>query len=919
MAPSGPPPNLAVKAAHRREPIILRGFSRRRQLDISFQTNPFGTVWLRGTYTNEHADHFTHRTRDEDFRLQEVRYGNNITVLLKAFYRLRRFYNTRDFWPAIATGFDASADGVRDMVELLADARSIYHRNNPDEKDVPPTGANLAADRWLSFLADQKHDSRTGRTTQNPEASSSEILKCAREFFNDSEGLQVDLANVLHKRPDRQYCSSSDSRKRFASPEPPGQAPSPKRRPSSNHFERPDTLSARKSQSLATLSTGISTRGSARQDSRTPISASDRPPCANSPSQSTPDVANKTFPKVCATTPQTENSLPATEGRISTPNSALSNGSLDVESHKMREKMASLEKELCMVKSRLSDDQHHRDLVSQILSEHGLIRNDGLPSTPDPAAKTMQAQITSLKAKLEGEAARHAQEIQSIKESIQIFKQQTSMLSNKLMKKETSASSNDWDASPGLPALKDIQGKLASIECMLLVHGTAKVQTKFAALESRIAIIQPQTSEARIPANQNVNDKSASSESIVVRTGVQEHGQVTVLDMLGKISRLEDGVSSISNRVTKIEAEPIGSEDICELESKVQIIEDQCDKDQKRYVTKHSLAHQFEKLESLLAQEKTDAPEQLQDIHLRVMATETQSSKPPKKTIDAPKTPHCPYPSQNVQRQVDEILKTIGNLPTKAYVTDMVAKREQVSKSENKKVCQSVADLSTGVGNLPTATLVSNMFDKRDQSHKSDIEKLRRNQNGMSTQINSLPNKAYISERLFRLEQCLRDELRRHQKDTDSVVDGTRKDLGNLQAQVKGLNKLWNEATTTTAKSDALIALKGEIETLKGGIAKQCTRMDDSTRGLKNSQEGKIAALERQVVDLSAQVRTTLSEVTLENPVRRLQEAPSEIAAQAAARDARLDNVVLQVEELHARDRMLAKALYDVGLLMQPA
>lgn len=904
--------SIAAKAAHKREPIILRGFDRRRQLDISFQTIHFGAVWLRRTYTDEYADHITLRTTGNEVRLQEVRYGNNITVLLKACYHLRQYYNSRDFWPAIARGFGASADVVRDMVELFVEARNIYHRDDPDEEELTRSGANVAADKWLDFSANRGRDNRTGWETRDSEAPNSDLFGHARAFFNDSEGKQVDLANVLPKRIDYQHYSTSESRKRFASHEPSGRPPSPKRRPSSNYFDRSDTFAARISQPLTPISTGSHIRESARQDYQTPISTSDRPPWANSSSQGSPEVATEVFSKIRGTASQNKNGLPAIESRELTPNHALSNGFSDVESQKMREKIASLEKELSDVKSRLSNDQHHRHLVNKILSDHGLIGIKRSPSKPDPPVMSMQAQIASLEVKFKEEAARHAHEIKGVKESMEIAKQEIAILRDNSVKEEVLASGHDQDVNPSLLALQMIQGKLTSIEDRLLGHGTAEAQNKLSAPESRVTIVQPQVSQASTPANQRMDERPTSSRNEMAETGA--HDQVDVLD---KISKLEDAVSGLSNRVSKLEAETGEGDHVNELERRVQVIEHQRDTDRQEYVIKHSVGIMFEQLDSRLNQEKNAASKQLQDIHLRLMATEIQNSRL-LKTVDVPETPKGLSPSQNGQRSMEEVCKTIDSLPTEAYVTDMIFKREQVSKSENEKIWGFVNDLSARISSLPTVTLVSEIIDERNQTFKSDVEKLRRNLDDMLTNINSLPNKAYVSERLFRLEQSLRDELVRHRKDVEGVVGGPRKDLVTLKAQVKGLNMLWNEAITGIAKSDSLVALKVEIDTLKGDIANQSKRVDDSSQGLNTARKDTIAALQRQVADLSTQLHTALSEVSLEKLVQRLQEAPSENFAQAATRDARFDNVVLEIEELHARDRMLAKALYDLGHLMGP-
>lgn len=880
MAPAQSGLDPANAAALRREPIILRGFDERRQLDIKFKSTAFGPLWLRRTYTTEGHQHIILRTRDNEHRLHSVRYGNNITVLLQACLELRRFYSSPVFWPAIAQGFGASADAVKIMVELMVDARAIYKRDHPIwNEDSPPSAANIAADKWLDFLATIRRNRGTPWSNENSQCSNSEVFATARAFFKASEGTLVDRATVLPKKIDVPQYSTPDSRKRLASPELPGRPPSPKRRSSSGCFDRTEALSARHSQPLTPLTINDQIKGPTRQDYQTPISASDRPSWPKSSAQSSPNDASEVFRKIRGTAAQNKNGLPANDSTNSKQKPALSNGSSDIENQKLRERVTTLEKELSDMKSRLYNDQHHQDLVKKMLSDHGLIPSNGLPSTPDPAVKSLQDRLASLENEIAGKAARHAEEMKGVKDSIQIAKDHVALLNDNLMKRRDPASIQDRDVSPISHALENIQGRLAFLEDKLLVHGTKGMQTELAHLEPRLATIPSQSQDARVPVAQESTNGAISLGDRFIVSGAKEHGQVDSFGMLDKISRLEDGVNSIGNRVTKIETEPGEGEHVRELESRMAIIEHRQDSDQERYATKSLVETRFVDLESRLACEKDTTEEKLRNIHQRLMATEVQNSRL-FETVDVSRTPKSPSPSHHVQRDMEEMLKTVKS--------------------------------------LRSATSVSDMINKHDQVFKTEIEKLRRDLDDMSTRINSLPNLAYVSDKIVRLEQGLRAEFKRYQNDTTGLVDESRKDLKTLQVQFKALNKLWNQATAGIAEKDSLLALKVEVDALRGDVASQSKKVGESDQALSRAQKDTIANLERQVADISTQVNTVLSEMTPENllKLKRLQELGSNIDPGSATKDERVDTLVREVEILHARDSILAKALKDVGQII---
>lgn len=876
---SGPPPGAASKAASRREPIILQGFDRRRQFDIQFKTIPFGAIWLRRTYTNEQHKHITQRTKSDEIRLQEVRYGNNITVLLKACFQLRRFYGSHEFWSAIAKGFGASADVVRDMVELLVDARNKYRRDNPDEVDITRSGASIAADRWDSFLANQGYDMGTAWRIESPPASSgSQLHGHASAFFTETRGKQVDLANVLPKEVDYQQYRPSYSRKRLASPEVSDQPPSPKRRASMNYLERNESLPAHSSQPLIPLSTGNHTKASATQDYQSSNGVSQQPAPAKSPAQASPDEGPGIF-RIRGTAAKTKSEFLSIERNDLILNHALSNDSSDGEIRRMQQRIHVLERELFDMKSQLMNDQHIRTMVDRILSEKSWKSGDGLLATLNPAVSSMQTRIASLEGNVAEWAARHEQDLEHVKESIRVAKDELVSSKDSLVMERDSMSSHDEVANSTLHALKSVQDRLAFLEDKLIIDGTTERQTKDASLEPSAATIQSQTEESSVPAVQEVVNRLARLEDKVMLTGtLKDNAPKGGREMRGNIQSLENGVSSLANRVIRLETESAEGEHVREVKSRVEVIEHQLARIEKETATKNLVENTFKQMDSHLTYEKDAAAEQMEAVHQRLAIMETENSRVTG-IVDALKS--LP-PSPDTQQKIEMMLKMITSLPTEAAVTDMIFKREQISKSEN--------------------------------------EKLRRIVDHVSTKIKSLPNTAFVPERIFRLEQSLRDELERHQKDIRGLVAANRKDLETLQVQFKGLNKLWNEVTTGMAKSNDLLTFKAELDALRGNVAIHAKRLDIFEHGLTKSSDETIAKLERRIEDLSTQVRTALPGVTVADVSKRPQEVSSLIhAVPSTVGDARVSALSVQIDVLFDRTSTLATALNEMGQVMQSA
>ncbi|KAG6355963.1 hypothetical protein INS49_015348 [Diaporthe citri] len=205
---------------------------------MEFATLQFSSAWLRRTFTNEHDPPvqvrlaaYEHNARER--KLAEVRYGNNITLLLKACYFLRDFHGSAMFWLAISRVFGVGHDVTKSVVDVFVVARAIYRSNFPTAHDTAPllTETTQWADKWTSFLSEQK---------QPTPASDSGVFAAVDDFFRKEKGRNGDLASVLSKGPAMDPPSAPRAlRKRSPSPSTSQGTPNAKRRAVSRSTDEP--------------------------------------------------------------------------------------------------------------------------------------------------------------------------------------------------------------------------------------------------------------------------------------------------------------------------------------------------------------------------------------------------------------------------------------------------------------------------------------------------------------------------------------------------------------------------------------------------------------------------------------------------------------------------------------------------------
>lgn len=269
----------------RNEPeILLPGFDHDEQLRLDFSSPAFLSAWTRRAYTREHNPNSLSLGETRQAREAasvRVRYGNNITVLFRACYRLSGFYGSPGFWPAISIGFSINPRATEDIVHCLVRARRVYRRSSHQQFH---SGATVAVDQWIKFI-DGSASSSSWRPPASGPGASQAAERSAADFYENSKTrfLQDDAACMLTKRGIQE--SQRAVRKRPPSPTPLENPREAKRIASADSSQKPTSTANRlapttKASSSSRLPLALDTKKpeqakqEARQEYPTPTSSS---------------------------------------------------------------------------------------------------------------------------------------------------------------------------------------------------------------------------------------------------------------------------------------------------------------------------------------------------------------------------------------------------------------------------------------------------------------------------------------------------------------------------------------------------------------------------------------------------------------------------------------------------------------------
>lgn len=202
---------------------------------MDFSHPKFLSSWTRRTYTHEKNLNVNLLSLGDTRAAREnasgrLRYGNNMTILLRACCRLGSFYDSPGFWPAVSCGFSTGPRNTQDMVEHLVRARRIY-RHHSWHRDFR-SGATHAVDKWITFIDKYEAGSSSWRPNlANIPDSDQAAYRTAMDYYEQTKTafLQDDAAWMLSERGIEDVQRSIQEARRAGRKRPP--SPSPLQRP----------------------------------------------------------------------------------------------------------------------------------------------------------------------------------------------------------------------------------------------------------------------------------------------------------------------------------------------------------------------------------------------------------------------------------------------------------------------------------------------------------------------------------------------------------------------------------------------------------------------------------------------------------------------------------------------------------------
>ncbi|KUI52864.1 hypothetical protein VP1G_00001 [Cytospora mali] len=258
--------------------ILLWGFDRDKQCQHRFKNSTFESFWLQRLYTNGTSHVLKYAPNRKQ---QEIRFGNNITVLFKACVHLKMYYGHPDFWTIIARGFGAMFAGMAmETATCFMEARKAFLLEE-GRHSIFVSAATRAVDGWIAFLDKSSAQQQSSAPAEELRASAGEFFSGLREQLVDSARItNTDEIPASHAHTSARFAPPAGPRKRSPSPSPPGPPPSAKRRQFSGAQDTSDSASgpeAQAPQSLPPLTTTeLRILGQAKQDPyQTPSTAHD--------------------------------------------------------------------------------------------------------------------------------------------------------------------------------------------------------------------------------------------------------------------------------------------------------------------------------------------------------------------------------------------------------------------------------------------------------------------------------------------------------------------------------------------------------------------------------------------------------------------------------------------------------------------
>lgn len=666
----------AVAAAAKRQPTFLPGFDRHTQLTMEFATLKFSSAWLRRTFTNENdiwiqtrLAAVEHSCRDR--RLAEVRYGNNIGLLLKACFFLREFHGSASLWTAISRVYGIKPEAAESVAYLFVEARAKYLSNYSAARDTATlsTDATRWADRWASFLDEGRNPSL---------AVDSEVFAAVDEFFGKEKHRNGDLGGMLSKWTAMDPPSAPRAlRKRSPSPnslqgtplakrisrgteEPVSGSPPARARtaslglgsePSSNHTEEPlemtpnthsrqyqDDQVRRTSQQEPYFELKI--RGQAQRGNRISPSHQDRQwpepdeyealAQSNIELQHRVDLLEKERLEASRAQKDRDDAIRTLQARFATFEKA--SAAPDAQSP-VNDKVARDVQE--MVKKLDDQAEKLRQMEKQL-------------ELSDQAAQRMQATISSL----QKDAAIQAQR------------------ANGQSGAATAETKTD-DPATIKKEVSEMRVKIMSLEAKSVLFND--LHNKVREIKAEIAARTDKTTAATPDSASEQNQAAISMRLRAVEEGMGRQDQA-VQGIADRVVSLGDQATSHSSRITSLESRPDAARDISQLESRVSTVEEKQIKDTKTLIGRHagilewveelqkSITQFNEMLDATLRMHVTEAiAERLPALQARIEKVEEHGTEMSKR-LDDMEVSQDAFTLHDHSSRIDEISQSLGSL-----------------------------------------------------------------------------------------------------------------------------------------------------------------------------------------------------------------------------------------------------------------
>lgn len=574
------PAAAAAAAAAKRQPMFLPGFDRQTQLAMEFTTIPFGTAWLRRTYTNERdpsvldrlpANEHSHRER----RLAEVRYGNNIALLLKACYVLKDLHGSGSWWAAISRIFGVKPDVAESIAGLFVEARALYLSNHSTARDTAPlmTEATQWADKWTSFLNERNHPTP---------ALDQDVFAAVEEFFSREKARNGDLAGVLSKGAAMEPPSAPRAlRKRSPSPNSLQWAPNSKRRTISRSTDEPvyDSPPGRtRGQSLGTRSQSAN---HPEQESGETTSATNGRQYHNGEAHRTSHEEPYFGLRIRGQGERDSRHSPSTQDHHWSEGDEYE--ALAQSNFELRDRVRSLERERLEASRAQKDrDGAIRTLQARCATfEKFSAAADAQSSVNDRFIREMQEMVkmfgsqTEKLQKMEKQLELSDQAAQTMQSTISSLQKKIAEQARPANEQATATTTETIIGQQEDPAtqkreLSEMQVRISSLEAKSVLFNDLHKNVR--EMKAEIAAQKGKTTTPTVqPANVQ-NDRDTSTRLRAVEDGAERHGQA-VHGMTTRLVALEEQADARNARIASLESRPGFTKDISQLESRVSTVE----------------------------------------------------------------------------------------------------------------------------------------------------------------------------------------------------------------------------------------------------------------------------------------------------------------------------------------------------------